>query len=107
MEMETNDNEAMVNYGDVGFGLIVATRLAPLMHLGFWGSPILGIGSMRDLVISLLSLMVWSWLYAEDGGDTLVNEGMLRWFHGSVLLFDSWLDCCILLILVVSGGGYR
>ena len=82
--MVTNANEAMVNYGDVGFGLIVTTRLAPLMLLRVWGSPSLGLGSMSDLVISLVSLMVWSWFCAEDGGDSLVNEGMLRWFHGSV-----------------------
>ena len=48
------------------------------------GSPSLGLGSMSDLVISLVSLMVWSWLCIEDGVDTLVNEGMFCWFHGSV-----------------------
>ena len=33
MEMETNANETIVNYGDVGFGLIMDTRMAPLMRL--------------------------------------------------------------------------
>ena len=56
--MVTNANEAMVNYGDVGFGLISDTRLVPLMHLEIWGIPILGLRSMSDLVISLLLLMV-------------------------------------------------
>ena len=23
----------------------------------------------------------WSWLYAMNGGNALVNEGRLRWFH--------------------------
>ena len=53
-----HDNVMFVNYGDVGFGLIVATRLVPLMLLRVWGIPILGIGSISDLVISLVSLMV-------------------------------------------------
>ena len=84
MEMETNDHEAIVNYGDVGFGLIMYTRLVPLMHLRVWGSPSLGLGSMNDLVIFLGSLMVWSWLYGVDGGESLLNEGMLRYFHDNV-----------------------
>ena len=84
MEMKTNDNETIVNYGDVVFGLIMDMRLAPLMCLRVWGRPSLGLGSTNDLVIFLGSLMVWSWIYAVDGGESLVNEGMLRWFHGSV-----------------------
>ena len=82
--MVTNINEEMVNYGDVVFGLILDTRMVPLMHLGVWGSPSLGLGSTSDLVISLVLLIVWSWIYVDDGGDTMVNEGMLHWFHGSV-----------------------
>ena len=82
--METNVNEMIVNYGYVGFGLIMDTRMVPLMRLDIWGSLILGLGSMNDLVILLGSLMVWSWLCVVDGGDSLVNEGMLCWFHGSV-----------------------
>ena len=76
--METNVNETNVNYGDVGFWLIMDTRLAPLMRIGVWGSPSLGLGSTNDLVIFLGSLMVWSWLCAVDGGDSLVNKGMLH-----------------------------
>ena len=56
--MVTNVNEAMVNYGDVGFGLILDTKLAPLMHLGVWGNPRLGIRSTSKLVISLVLLIV-------------------------------------------------
>ena len=82
--METNVNEMIVNYGDVGLGLIMDTMLAPLMHLGVWGIPSLGLGSMNDLVILLSSLMVWSWLFAVDGVDSLVNKGMLHWFHDIV-----------------------
>ena len=82
--METNVNETIVNYGDVGFGLIMDTRLAPLMHLGVWGNPSLGLGSTNDLVILLGLLMVWSWICAVDGEDSLVNEGMLRWLHDNI-----------------------
>ena len=60
MEMETSDNVKFVNYGDVGFGLILDTRMAPLMHLRVLGSPSLGLSSTSDLVILLVSLMVWS-----------------------------------------------
>ena len=31
-----HDNVTFVNYGDVGFGLIMDTRLEPLMHLEVW-----------------------------------------------------------------------
>ena len=60
MEMETSVNETTSNYGDVGFGLIVDTKLVPLMLLEVWGSPILGLVSTNDLVILLGLLMVWS-----------------------------------------------
>ena len=79
-----HDNATMENYGDVGFGLILDTKLAPLMHLRFWGNPSLGLGSTNDLVISHVSLVVWYWPCTKDGGDTLVNEGKLSWFHGIV-----------------------
>ena len=82
--METNVNETIVNYGYVGFGLIMDTRLEPLMRLGLCGSLSLALGSMNDLVILIGSLVVWSWLYTVDGGDSLVNEGMLRWFHDNI-----------------------
>ena len=77
-------NEAIVNYGDVGFGLIMDTRMEPLMHLRVWVIPSLGLGSTNDLVILLGSFMVWSWLCTMDGGDSLVNEGMLRWLHDNI-----------------------
>ena len=47
-----------VNYGKVGLGLVVDTKQAPLMLLGVWGSPRLGLGSMNRLVISLGLWMV-------------------------------------------------
>ena len=34
-----HDNVTFVNYGDVGFILILDTRMAPLMHLGVLGQP--------------------------------------------------------------------
>ena len=58
-----HDNVTFVKYEDGGFGLILETMIVPLMHLGVWGIPILGLGSMSDLVISLVSQMVWSWPY--------------------------------------------
>ena len=79
-----HDNVTLVNYRGMGFGWIVDTRLAPLMLLGVWGRPSLGIGSMNDLVILLGSLMVWSWLYAMNGGNFLVNKGMLHWFYDNI-----------------------
>ena len=66
---ETIDIESISNYRDVGFGLIVDTKLAPLMHLAVWGSPILGLGSMTNLVIFLGLLFIWSQLFAMDEGD--------------------------------------
>ena len=53
-----NNIGLFTNYRDVGFGLILDTKLSPLMHLGVWGSPILGLGSMKDLVILLGLLFV-------------------------------------------------
>ena len=79
-----HNNVTFVNYGDVGFGLILDTKLEPLMHIRVWFIPSLGLVSMSDLAISLVSLMVWSWLCAEDGGNTLDNEGKLCFFHASV-----------------------
>ena len=76
--METKVNETIVNYGDLGLGLIIDTRMALLMHLGVWGSPSLGLGSTKDLVILNGLLMVWYWLCVVDGGDSMVNKGMLH-----------------------------
>ena len=57
-EMETIVHVLNTNNGIVGFGLLVATRVAPLMLLGVWGSPSLGLGSTIHLVILLGLLMV-------------------------------------------------
>ena len=54
-----HDNVMFVNYRGMGFGWIVDTRMVPLMLLGVWGSPSLGLGSTSDLVISLISLMAF------------------------------------------------
>ena len=53
MMRETNVNETNPNYGIVGFGSIMVTRLVLLMLLGVWGNPSLGLGSTIHLVISL------------------------------------------------------
>ena len=57
---ETIDIEPISNYRDVGFGMVVDTRLVPLMRLGVWGSPRLGIGSMKYLVIFIGLPFFWS-----------------------------------------------
>ena len=75
MENGDHDNVTNPKYGIVGFGLIMVTRLEPLMLLGVWGSPSLGLGSMNYLVISLGLRMVW--FCAVNGDDTLVNEGRI------------------------------
>ena len=51
-------NEMNPNYGIVGFGLIMVTRMVPLMLLGVWYSPRLGLCSTINLVISLGLWMV-------------------------------------------------
>ena len=82
--METNVNETIINYGNVGFGLIMDTRLVPLMRLVVWGSPSSGLGSRNDLVIFLGMWMVCYQIYAMNGDDALVNEGRFLWFHDCV-----------------------
>ena len=59
MRRETNVvNEMNPNYGIVGFGLIMVTRMVPLMLLGVWDIPSLGLRSIINLVISLGLWMV-------------------------------------------------
>ena len=59
MRRETNViNEMNPNYGIVGFGLIMVTRMVPLILLGVYDSPSLGLGSTIHLVISLGLWMV-------------------------------------------------
>ena len=45
--------------------------------------------------------MVWYWFCVEDRDDTLVNESLLHWFHGSFGCLIRGLIICILLILAV------
>ena len=78
MDMKTNENDTIANYGDVDFELIVDMRLAPLMLLGVLRSPSLWIGSTNDLVISLGLWMVWFRLYTVNGDDALDNEGKIH-----------------------------
>ena len=72
---ETIDIESISNYRDVGFALILDTRMAQLMRLGIWGSPSLGLGSMKDLVIFLGLMFVWSQICVVDEGDFKVDRG--------------------------------
>ena len=75
-EMETI-NVSNENYGIVGYGLLVCTRLAPLMFLGVWGSPSLGHGSTNILFISLGLLMVVVLALSCEGGNTGGNLGLV------------------------------
>ena len=72
---DTIDIESNSNYRDVGFGMVVDTRLFPLMHLGVWESPRLGLGTTKDLVILLGLSLLWSRLYVVDEGDFQVDRG--------------------------------
>ena len=54
---------------------IMDTRIVPLMHLGFWGIPSLGLVSTKDFVNLLGLFFVWSWLCIVDGGDFQVDRG--------------------------------
>ena len=75
MRRETNVNETNPNYGIVGLGSIMVTRMVPLMLLRVSGSPRLGLGSTIHLVISLGLWMVGYWLCTVNGGDSLVKRG--------------------------------
>ena len=68
MEMETNTNSMLPNYGIVGFGFGGGNQLVPLMHLGFHGSPPLGLA--HDGLVISFSIWVLSWLYTGDNGET-------------------------------------
>ena len=76
-ELETIVNVSNANYGIVGFILLVATRLSPLMFLGVWGSPSLGLGSTNSLVISLGLLMVVVSALRYEGGNVGGNIGLV------------------------------
>ena len=52
MAMEINTNSTLPNYSIVGFGFGCGNQLVPLIHLGFCGSPPLGLAH-DGLVISL------------------------------------------------------
>ena len=77
-EMETIVNVSNVNYGIMGFGLLVATRMVPLMLLMVWGIRILGLGSTNNLVISLSMWIVVIFALRYEGGNTLGDEGKLH-----------------------------
>ena len=99
---ETIDIESISNYRDVGFGLIVDTRMAPLMHIWVWGSPSLGLGSMKHLIILLGLLFIQSHLCAVDEGDFQVDRGKAPLGFSSIVVIlqlghdyhTSHLDYC-------------
>ena len=93
-KMETIVNVSNVNYGIVGFGLLVATRIAPLMFIGVWGSPSLGLGSTNSLFISFGLLMVVVLALHCEGGNTLGDKGKLRLVSCLHSMFVSWLIRC-------------
>ena len=82
------------NYVKVGFGSLVDTRLAPLMFLGVWGSPSLGLGSTNNLVISLGLWMVVVLALCCEGGNALGDEGKLRFVSWICFMSVSWLLIC-------------
>ena len=77
-EMETIVKVSTVNYGVVGFDLLVATTMVPLMLLGVWGIPRLGLGSTNNLVISLSMWIVVIFALHYEGGNALGDEGKLH-----------------------------
>ena len=87
----------------MGFGLLAATRVAPLMLLGVWGSPSLGLGSTNHLVISLGLLMVLVLALRCEGDNTLGDEGKLHLVSRLHFVFVLWLLCCHTSRLVVFG----
>ena len=76
-EMETIIKISNANYGIVGFGLLVSTRLVPLMFLWVWGSQSLGLGSMNSLFILFSMLMVVVSTLCCEGGNALGDKGKL------------------------------
>ena len=69
MAMETNTKSTLPNYSIVGFGFGDGNQLVPLMHLGFRGSPHLGLA--HDGFVT--SLVIWGLVLdlhrRKDGGD--------------------------------------
>ena len=85
MAMETNTNLSLPNYGIVGFGFGGADQLVPLMHLGFHGSPPLGLA--HDGLVNLFVIWGFSCLCTEvNGGDLQTMKVSLTWVF-SFLLF--------------------
>ena len=92
--METNEYESLQLWKCGFWPLIMDTRLVPLMHLGFRGSPSLGLGTWLTWVIYFCLLNVWLWLCAANGGYDLVDRGKsalwLIYHHGIVLYLDGF-----------------
>ena len=93
-EMETIVNVSNVNYGILGFGVLVATGMAPLMLIGVWGIPRLGFGSTNNLVISLSMWIVVIFALHYEGGNALGDEGKLHLVSSMHSMFVSWLLLC-------------
>ena len=102
--METNIHESFSNYRNVGFSLIVDSRLVPLILLRDRGKPNIGFDSHDGFH--------FAWLLVDfELGSTQEMETK-PWFVkvssvGFVTTFDVYLIACrqsILLILFVVGG---
>ena len=98
---QTIDIESISNYRFVGFGMVVDTKLASLMHLGFWGSPILGLSSMNVWVISLGLWRLWSHLCAMKEETPWGMKVRFVWILCLCLGLFCGSFIAILLILVV------
>ena len=108
MRRDTNVvNEMNPNYGIVGFRSIMVTKMAPLMLLGVWASTSLGIGSTIHLVISLALWMVWSWLWAMNGGDNLVDRGKSTLGFSNIMFFILFSYSAFILLIHCSFDGCR
>ena len=104
MGIETIDIELISNYRDVGFGMVADTRLVPLMRLGVWRNPSLGIVSMKDFLILLGLLFVWYHLCTVDEGDFQVDIGKDSLSCSNIVIFCLLISAFILLILHFLGG---
>ena len=83
--METNINESFANYRNVGFSLIVDTRLAPLMLIGDCGRLNIGFGSHNGCH--------FTWLLVDFGIGSAQEMKTTPWFMkvssvGFVIAFD-------------------
>ena len=93
-EMDTIVNVSSANYGRVGFGLLVATRMAQLMFLGFLGNPSLGLASMNGLLVFFGLLMVVVLSLHCERDNALGDKGKLRLVSRLHFVSISWILLC-------------